>query len=461
MGEKSSIVRSFDLKKLGEDVSNGRLPALDVILAAVLAVMSAGFMGSQAIDQGLPMQIEALYWLWGAAYFLPLAIRRTHTDLAFALTLIPHLLQFLLLREPTFGNLMVPIMVYTVAVHSPRKLWFWVAQASAVLGGIRWMHTWQAYHYDEEGGRTRIPASEFDFFEHLGAFLNNYILCLLVVTVAWLFGRFVVKRKEAAESERERILALTREQDQFQLLAAEQERSAIARDMHDIVAHSLAVIVVQSDGARYLIDQHPELDPQIGQAIATVGDTARDALKETRRLVGVLRSDGADAERAPAMTLAQIPDLVETMSNAGLQASYQQAGDEAQHAALPISAQTALYRVAQEGLTNVVKHAGPEARCLVRLTHSPDGVHLAIVDDGVGSIGSHRAGLGGIPGLGGADGKGHGIIGMRERMSAFGGELVARERMGGGFEVLAFLPAPGLRESGGSKRTAQVKGLFR
>ena len=163
-----------------------------------------------------------------------------------------------------------------------------------------------------------------------------------------------------------------------------------------------------------------------GERITTTRADYGQRHLERLRLVGVLREQDEAVDYRPQATIDQLDELVQNVRDAGMPATLTVRGDPAAHVALDAQQQMATYRVVQEALTNVLKHAGAGASVEVELTHAPDRVGLAVRDTGRGPATS--------------DGRGHGLIGMRERMTALGGDFVARERMGGGFEVLASLP---------------------
>lgn len=219
----------------------------------------------------------------------------------------------------------------------------------------------------------------------------------------------------------EQNAALRRDRDQRAQLAAQQERGRIARDMHDIVAHSLSVIVVQADGASYAagLDQM-STSPRGREALDTIATTAREALSETRRLVGVLRDAGQDTDYVPTAGLDGLPELLDRLRASGLDVSCAVSGQPR-----PIAREVdiAAYRFVQESLTNVLKHGGPGARARVLIEHGPV-LRVSVTDDGRGAAADH-------------DGEGNGIIGMRERAAAVGGALTAGPRPGGGFAVTA------------------------
>lgn len=204
-------------------------------------------------------------------------------------------------------------------------------------------------------------------------------------------------------------------------LAASDERARIAREMHDVVAHTLTVVVAQADGGRFAAKTDPEA---AAHTLDTIADVGRSALTEMRALLGVLRDSDGEAAMGPQPSLADIPALVAATREGGLDVSYVTTGTPRP---LPIGAGLALYRVAQEALTNVLKHAGPAATAFVQLTWEADAVMLTVSDDGRGAA-AHT------------DGGGQGLAGMTERATIFGGTLRAGPKAGGGYLVRARLP---------------------
>lgn len=234
---------------------------------------------------------------------------------------------------------------------------------------------------------------------------------------------------EAVYDRRRRILELQqraeRAEAERELLARQavlDERSRIAREMHDIVAHGMSVMVIQAGAAERALDHDPDA---ARDALGTIGTVGRDSLAEMRRLLGVLR--GGDAPGLePQPTLADVRQLVEQSSANGTEVSLTIEGEPPDTSA---SREVAAYRVVQEALTNVLKHAGPSTTVNVRITHRPDGTEIQVDDDGRGTTFTEldRA-------------TGQGIVGMRERVELFGGTLSAVPRPGGGFRVRAHLP---------------------
>lgn len=214
---------------------------------------------------------------------------------------------------------------------------------------------------------------------------------------------------------------LARDTEAERALAAAAERGRIAREMHDVVAHTLSVVVAQADGGRFAAAQHPQA---AAQALETIADVGRSALGEMRALLGLLRDADDDAALGPQPSIDDIPALVASMRDGGLDISFVTTGTPRP---LPIGAGLALYRVTQEALTNILKHAGPGPQAFAQLTWEPQAVVLTVSDDGRGAAARD-------------DGDGLGIAGMTERASLFGGTLSAGPRAGGGYLVRATLP---------------------
>jgi len=241
----------------------------------------------------------------------------------------------------------------------------------------------------------------------------------LVLTVgAWLAGMVVHGRREAAA-----LAAQARALEGEAQIASAEERSRMARELHDIVSHNLSVVVVQAAGARAQADQR-DSDPATLEKIERSG---REALVEMRRLLGVLREDeGADPALAPRPGIEQLPTLAERVRAAGLGVELEIEGDCAQ---LPPAIDLSAYRIVQEALTNTLNHAGPETQVRVRVRREPEALTIEVADDGRGTPAAASAGPGG-----------HGLVGMRERAALLGGELLAGPRPAGGFVVSARLP---------------------
>ncbi len=243
----------------------------------------------------------------------------------------------------------------------------------------------------------------------------------MFATGFWAAGRLVRSRTRlTAELHEAAVQAADHHETELARAAAE-ERRRIAREMHDVVAHSVSMMVVQAGGARRILDRDP------GRAIAAaelIERTGREALTEMRRLLGVFHADDSAAEYAPQPTLRELEALIERARTAGLPVELTVEGERRE---LPAGLDLAAYRVVQEALTNVLKHGGG-APAEVEVHYRADAVEVRIADRGNGAL-NVRLG-----------GSGHGLVGMRERVRMYGGELHADRRRGGGFEVRATLP---------------------
>ncbi|MET0590943.1 MAG: histidine kinase [Naasia sp.] len=254
-----------------------------------------------------------------------------------------------------------------------------------------------------------------------------------LVGVAWLIGDLTRSRRLERSALADRADRLERERERELLLAAADERTRIARDMHDIVAHSLSIIVTQADGARYAA---PASAGPVLPALEAIAETARVSLSEMRRLLGVLRDDDA-APTAPTAGLAEIEALIAGVRESGLPVRWRASG-ERHRPELPQGAELVIFRAVQESLTNVLKHAGPGARADVELTWGPTAVEVRVEDDGRGPDPDSDAA------------PGHGLQGMRERLALYDGDLRLETPDGGGLRLIATMPYPASAAGTGS-----------
>jgi signal transduction histidine kinase len=242
----------------------------------------------------------------------------------------------------------------------------------------------------------------------------------MFTTVFWIGGRVVRSRFQLTAELHEAAVRAAEDREAEAVRAVADERRRIARELHDVVAHSVSMMVVQAGGARRILERDP------ARAIAAaelIERTGREALSEMRRLLGVLHPD-EHADYAPQPTLLELDTLVERARGAGVPVELRVDGERR---ALPPGLDLAAYRVVQEALTNVLKHGGG-APTEVRVLYRADAVEVHISDRGDGALNTR---------LGGS---GHGLVGMRERVRMYGGELQAGRRRGGGFEVRVRLP---------------------
>jgi len=328
------------------------------------------------------------------AQIAPLFWRRRYPVQVFAVIAAAHAAQVTAYDHALWGQVALPIALYSVARYSTAISAagaLAISLVGATLAAIRWLEG-----YGEVGSSSYV----------------TYFLPLsTIVVTAWALGTLGRVRRAYVDTLVERGLRIEREAAQQVELAALDERARIAREMHDVVAHGLTVMVVQADGARYAAAKDPAAAERALDAIA---DTGRSALADMRRLLGLLRSD--DTGTAPAPRLAEITDLVVDVS-----ADLRDLETE-----VPSGVALTAYRVVQESLSNVRKHAGPEARAHVSV-RVDDAVHITVEDDGRGASAPD-------------DGHGHGLRGMGERVAIHAGEFEAGPRPGGGFRVAARIP---------------------
>ncbi len=252
-----------------------------------------------------------------------------------------------------------------------------------------------------------------------GSLVEDFVFVAILFTAAWLAGFALNRRLAQASAAEERATRLEREREDRARIAVAEERARIARELHDVIAHSVSVMTVQAGAVRRLLKPEQERERE---ALEAVEETGREALTEMRRMVGVLRRREEAPALAPQPGLEHVDRLVEQVREAGLPVTLKIDGDPMQ---LPPGVDLTAYRVVQEALTNALKHANAtEADVLVR--YRGTDVELVIMDDGRG--------------IASGDGGGHGLVGMRERVAVYGGDLVAGARAEGGYLLRARLP---------------------
>lgn len=390
----------------------------------------------------------AVSLLAGAGMVLPWAVRRVRPVASAAVVTAAAVLHLLAGPEFSMSLLMVPLTVYNLAANAPRSIsvaGLLTGLAGGVANGVKvWL--FPAQFVTPDGLTVRSPAEPL-------AMVIMAIGCGLMVLTAWAFGDVVRNRRLTVRALEDRAHRLEVQSRQERELAAADERSHIAREMHDIVAHSLQVIISQADGARYAAAAKPALAVT---ALETIGQTGRSALADMRQLLGVLRETGetvagvpgvtdddarrpaADASpdgrgtrlppgRRPQPRLADLPALVETMRLSGLEVSLLETGTPRR--ALPAGGELAAYRIVQEALTNTLRHGGPDADAFVTLAWTARGLDLQIDDDGCGAAADPAT-----------RGSGQGLRGAAERAALFGGTLESGPRVGTGYRVSAHLP---------------------
>ncbi|MER6717824.1 sensor histidine kinase [Streptomyces halstedii] len=340
------------------------------------------------------------------------ALRRRAPEKMLLLAIGTGLAQLLLGVRPDVADFALLVITYTVASVGERwasRLALACCLGAAALSRLRW---------PQETDMDSWPQTVF-------------VVVVLTVpfVLAWVLGDSLRTRRAYFSQLEERAARLEREREAQSKVAVAAERARIARELHDVVAHNVSVMVVQADGAAYVMETSPD---QARQALETISGTGRQALAEMRRLLGVLRTGDApeSGEYVPQPDVEQIEELVGKVRETGLAVDFRIEGTPRP---LPSGVELTAYRIVQEALTNTRKHGGPDAGASVRLVYFDDGLGLLVEDDGRGA--SHE-----LYEDGGADGAGHGMIGMRERVGMVGGTLDAGPRPGGGFRISALLP---------------------
>ena len=327
--------------------------------------------------------------------------------------------------QPTFADTGILVLLYTVAAERPRRV------SLPGLGACVVLFVAVAARYSPGVNQPR----------HVEFFLVTSLLYVLAPVSAWVLGDSMGTRRAYSAALEERAARAERERDAQAQIAAAAERARIARELHDVIAHNLSVMVAQADGGAYAFDAAPA---QSREALAEIGRTGRQALSEMSSLLGILRTDPEAPPLAPAPAAAEIEQLVTQAREAGMRVSY---AIEGAARPLPGGLSLAAYRIVQEALTNVRKHAGPEAAAEVTLRYGDDDLLVRVTDDGPrASDGPGSAGT--LPRYGTATNTrpatkpGHGLTGMRERAAMYGGTVQAGPRPAGGFEVTAKLSLP-------------------
>jgi signal transduction histidine kinase len=382
------------------------LDALLTVGMAAVTVPAYGMRGTAGTGDTVQL-VAALLMV------LPLVLRRHSPLLMLVGVTLAGLVQVVVSDTPMATLAVIPVVAYSVARWIPgreSRLVIAIGTIGSVLGPVRWIVDDPAH------------VSVRDILL-LGL---AWFVCIGLVITPYAIGRrvresseFDLDRLAVAEERYQRLLG---EREQQNRLAESRARGQIARELHDIVAHSLSVIIVQAEGARAVAAKKPEIATE---ALNNIAETGREALSEMRRIVGVLRdptpSEG-QVDFSPAPTLEDIPDLVaRTSDRARLEVRGQ---PPRASAALALTA----YRVVQEALTNFLKHAGPDAIARVTITYGKDDIVIDVLDNGRGAVEDE------------SDATGHGLRGMNERVSSMGGRLLTRSRPSGGFQVTAVLP---------------------
>lgn len=399
--------------------------AVDAGGAALLALVLVP--GAASLPTDRPAWLVTAF---AVATVVALAWRRTRPVASAAAVMglaLAHMLAGVLLVLPT--DVLVLVAIYSVTAYG--TVW---ASRVALVGGLVGSLAFG------------VVSAVGGWWGYAGAAVGAGVLGLLVIS-SYALGLARRARRERIETLLDQARRLEVERDQQARIATQGERARIAREMHDIVAHSLSVIIAQADGGRYGAAQDPEAATR---ALTTVAETGRAALADMRRLLGVLRDDAplppgsepatagvgaptpaGPAELAPQPAVDDVERLVQQVRDSGVRVSLVRMGAPRR---LPPGTGLTVYRICQESLTNILKHAGPDPTATVLLQWTHASLVLEVSDDGRGAAADD-------------DGAGQGVLGMRERAAMLGGTLTTGPRPGGGYRVRAEIPVPPIEET--------------
>jgi len=372
--------------------------AVDGALVACLLAVSAPVVRTDSLTAGALEMTVAL------ATTLPLMVRRRWPLAVFAVIALAAFGQWLGRVPMRPHDLAVLVALYTVAAYRPRR-WAVAALGICVLGVV--LEWWQLALRTDYNPTGLLPP-------------------LVAVTATSVLGATLRTRRAYLIELEERAVRLERERDAQARAAVAEERARIAREMHDMVAHRVGVIVAQADGATYVFDTAPD---QARAALKVIADSGRAALSELRRLLGVLRDDQQQTT-APQPGIADIDRLVSDLRASGLPVRYTVDGATAD---LEPGLALTIYRVVQESLTNTLRHAGPATPTAVMVRQRRGAVEVQVADDGPAENGQPARQP--VP-----PGSGHGLVGMAERIAMYGGTLQAAPRSSGGWQVKVVVP---------------------
>lgn len=379
-----------------------------LLFAAPLVLFTVAF---PAYEPGLRGVIQTVVLV---AMCASLVFRRTFPLVTGWIVVATGLIYALTIAFPHVALVTVPVTVHAITAYAPRR-WGKVFLGIGIVAAFI------------------FAASNFTFFYVSGARLSDFtagellfivsaalVFPMVTVALAWTLGDIHWRKRDDAQRISERNALLERERENEIRLASDAERMRIAREMHDIVAHSMSVIITQADGGRYAAKASPKTAVT---ALATIAETGREALGNLRGMLGVLRDPSASAQTTPMPGIHDLGSLVENVRAAGLEVTLRTAPDLPE---LAPAAQLAVFRIVQEALTNTMKHGGPDARADVTVEPGELGIVARVV-----STGRAEAAV--------APGSGAGIQGMKERAHIHGGSLTA-EPTETGFLVQFTLP---------------------
>ncbi|MBM7783793.1 sensor histidine kinase [Tenggerimyces flavus] len=429
----------------------------DAGLAALLLVASIVMSDTDAAPTLLDPRIglqpvgSLLWWVLAGAGIASVLVRRRWPEPALACATVAALVQMAVAMGPMPANVAVPLILFTIAAGRSRTFSLWIL-AAMMLVVLAWS-VYVTFDGRRDGwlivepftdGRAApavrpeppvlpelpvppeppeppvppVPPEPDPSVSRGPTDWGGIPILAPVLVAAWAIGWSVQSRRAYLDELKARARDLERERDQQGALAAAAERTRITRELHDVVAHGLSVIVMQAQGGVAAFEKRPQATLS---ALNTIVETGRASLADMRQVLAAVGP--VDGSRHPVPGLAQLPKLVEQVRKAGTPVLLHLEGEPD---VLPITVDLAAYRIVQEALTNAMKHAGPGARVQVTIEYGKDALTVEVNDNGAGDAV--------------ADGAGNGLRGMRERVETLRGELFAGPVEGKGFSVRARLP---------------------
>ncbi|GGD64597.1 sensor histidine kinase [Microbacterium murale] len=392
----------------------------DALLAAVVfvaGVISAALSAVSEIygDEQAPLWQALVYLVFLAA---PLALRRVWpAQVAIIVSVAYFIAVTLRIPELYAGNIAMFIALYTVGAWMANRRAAMIVRAAIIAGMFIWLMVTSYRDAIDTAREEDVIAGAMS--PYLAFMMLQLLVNVLYFAGAYYFGEHAWKSAMQRQALEQRTADLESEREVTAAQAVALDRVHIARELHDVVAHHVSVMGVQAGAARMVIDQDPATAKKV---LADIEGSAREAITELRHLLETLRSPGHDPEDASTVTIDDIAQLVEASTSAGVPTEFTVIGDQR---SVPSVTQVNLYRIAQESLTNVRRHAGAGATADVRLRYLDTGVELEIVNTGRAVL-TPRSGMG--------------QLGMRERALASGGTIESAPRERGGWRVRAHLP---------------------
>lgn len=376
---------------------------VDLAFAALVGAASvAGYLGATPAGSQRDQDVAGLALIVAITALLT---RRRRSPLATMLVTAPLEMAFWVADYPTLFDVFPILTLYAATAHStrPRRIvWTWTAVAIVAYTVVALLGLFS-------------PEEEMPGVAFVGI--------VVLFSTAAVVGELVHQRRQRLDELEERAVRAESERELLARQAVLDERARIARDLHDVVAHAMSVMVVQAGAAERLVEQSPT---RAREALVHIQDAGREALADMRRMLGVLREEGGPVDLAPQPSMVDVHQVVQRCIASGVPTELHVEGEPPARAAGP---EMTGFRVVQEALTNVIKHAGRPARAAVRISYRDDHMRVEVTDDGRGATSTaiERS-------------TGHGLVGMRERVELYRGTLHAGPRPGGGFRVAATIP---------------------